>query len=46
VGDADEMILIKDGMLTTKSSSGKMLIGDNKLTLWIPDGYGCVYTSP
>jgi hypothetical protein len=29
VGDADEMMLIKVGMLTTKSSSGKMLIGDN-----------------
>jgi hypothetical protein len=29
VGDEDEMILIKVGMLNTKRSSGKMLIGDN-----------------
>jgi hypothetical protein len=30
VGDADEMMLIKVGMLTIKSSLGKMLIGDNR----------------
>jgi hypothetical protein len=36
VGDADEMILIKVGMMTTKSSSGKILIGDNGSYLMDP----------
>jgi hypothetical protein len=46
VGDADEMMLIKVGMLTTKSSSGKMLIGDNRSYPVDPGGSECVYTSP